>query len=75
MAAVVTADRVGDAHLSGKGDGTSRLAERQRLLSSRDPSLEPSDNKAGSNSDGDSDDELDNKADSDSDDGKPCPAK
>jgi hypothetical protein len=34
VAAALTAERVGDIHLSSKEDGSPRPAERQRLLSS-----------------------------------------
>lgn len=71
-AAVVTAERVGDTCLSDEKD--RRLAERQRLLPSRNPSLEPSHDEAGSRSDDDSDDEP-NKASLDKDDEKPRPIK
>jgi hypothetical protein len=65
VAAALTAERVGDNHLSGKEDKRPRPPERQRLLSSRDPSPEPSHGEAGSNN------KLDNsKANSDEDDGK-----
>ena len=76
VAAVVTAERVGDTHPSDEEDGGPRPAERQRLLPSRDPSPGPSHDEAGSHSGGDSDDELnDNKAYSDNNDGIPRPMK
>jgi hypothetical protein len=71
VAAALTAERVGDTYLSGMKDRSPRPAERQRLLSSRDPSPEPSHNKAGSDSDSDSHDELEKEADSYKDDEEP----
>jgi hypothetical protein len=55
---VVVAVGVGETHLSDEEDGRLRSAERQRLLSSHDPSPEPSHDEARSSSDGDNDDEL-----------------
>ncbi len=62
MAPEPTAERVGDTHLYSKEDESPRPAEKQQLLSSRDPSLEPCHNKAGSDSDGDSGDEPDKES-------------
>jgi hypothetical protein len=72
VAPAVTAERVGDAHLSGKEDGSPRSAKRQQSLPNRDPSPEPSQDGAGSDSH--SDDEL-NNTDSDEDDEEPRPMK
>lgn len=72
MATVVTAERVGDTHLSSKEDGSPRSAERQYLLHNRDPSLEPSKVEAGS--DNHSGGEL-NNTESDEDDKEPRPMK
>jgi hypothetical protein len=47
-AAALTAERLCDTHLSDKEDRRQRPADQQRLLPSRDPSSEPSHNKAGS---------------------------
>jgi hypothetical protein len=46
VAAVVTAERVGDTDLYGKEDGSPRSAERQRSLPNRDPSLATSHGEA-----------------------------
>ncbi|KAI9770373.1 MAG: hypothetical protein M1839_003215 [Geoglossum umbratile] len=74
--AVLTTERVGDTHLSGKGDENARPAKRQRPLPYSDSSPEPSHDEAGSYNDSYSDDELNNaKAKSDKDDGRPRPAK
>jgi hypothetical protein len=54
VAAALTG-KVGDAYLSSKEDESLRPAERQRLLPSRDPSLEPSHNKTGGDSGSDDD--------------------
>jgi hypothetical protein len=72
VAPAVTAERVSDAHLSGKEDRSPRSAERQQSLPNRDPSPEPSQDGAGSDSH--SDDEL-NNTDSDEDDEEPRPTK
>jgi hypothetical protein len=71
----LTAKRVSNTYLSSKEDRSLRLAERQRLLSSYDLSLELSYNKAGSDSDSNSDDELNKKANKDKDNRKPRPTK
>ncbi|KAI9775082.1 MAG: hypothetical protein M1839_001474 [Geoglossum umbratile] len=76
VAAVLTTERVGDTHLSSKGDESARPAKRQRPLPYSDSSPEPSHDEAGSYSDSYSDDELNNaKAKSDEDDERPRPAK
>lgn len=72
VAAVVTAERVGDTHLSGKEDRSPRSAERQQLLPNGDPSPEPSQDEVGSDSH--SDDEL-NNTESDEDETRPGSAK
>ncbi|KAH0538364.1 hypothetical protein FGG08_005059 [Glutinoglossum americanum] len=74
MAAAVTAKRISDNHLSGKEGGSPRLAERQRLLPSRDPSPEPGHDETGSDSDGNNN-KPSNKADPDKDNGWLRPAK
>jgi hypothetical protein len=72
VATAVTAERVGDTHLSGKEDGRPRPAEPQQSLPNRDLSLATSHDEAGSDSH--SDDELNNN-DSDDDDEEPRPTK
>ncbi|KAI9776258.1 MAG: hypothetical protein M1839_000492 [Geoglossum umbratile] len=76
VAAVLTTERIGDTHLSSKGDESARPAKRQRPLPYSNSSPEPGHDKAGSYSDSYSDDELNNaKAKSDEDDERPRPAK
>jgi hypothetical protein len=76
VAAVLATERVGDTHLSSKGDESARPAKRQRPLPYIDSSSEPSYDKAGSYSDSYSDNELNNaKAKSDEDDERSRPAK
>ncbi|PVH70467.1 hypothetical protein DL98DRAFT_133862 [Cadophora sp. DSE1049] len=72
VAAALTAERVGDAHLSGKEDGSPRPAERQQSLPNSDLSPEPSQEGAGRDSR--SDDEL-NNTDLDDDEEEPRPMK
>ncbi|KAI9771107.1 MAG: hypothetical protein M1840_002458 [Geoglossum simile] len=68
--------KVGETHLSSKGDESARPAKRQRPLPYGDSSPEPSHDEAGSHGDNYSDDELNNtKAKSGKDDERPCPAK
>jgi hypothetical protein len=76
VAAVLTTEKVGDTRLSSEEDASTRPAKRQRLVPHRDPSPEPSQDRAGSDSDSHSDAELNNnKALSDVDDGRPRTAK
>ena len=66
MAAALMAGKIGDTHLSSKKDESPGLANR-------DSSLEPSEDKLGSESC--SDDEFNNNPKSDEDDGRPSPVK
>ncbi|KAI9782621.1 MAG: hypothetical protein M1839_004867 [Geoglossum umbratile] len=76
VAAVLMTERVGDTHLSSKGDKSARPAKQQRPLPYSDSSSEPSHDEVGSYSDSYSDDKLNNaKAKSDEDDERPRPAK
>jgi hypothetical protein len=75
VAAAVMAKKISDNHLSDKEDGSPKPAKRQRLLPSRDPSLQPDHNETGSGSDGNSNNEPSDKADSDEDNGRLYPAK
>ncbi|KAI9866126.1 MAG: hypothetical protein M1813_001687 [Trichoglossum hirsutum] len=76
VAAVLTTERVGDTHLSSKGDESVRPAKRQRPLSYSDSSPDLSYNEVESYSDSYCDDELNNaKAKLDKDDERPRPAK
>jgi hypothetical protein len=68
VAAEPTAKRVGDTHLSSKANGSPRPAERQQLLSDREPSPATSHDEAGCDSH--SGDEL-NNIESDKDDEEP----
>ena len=76
MAAALTTERVGNTHLSSKGDESARPAKRQRPLPYGDSPPEPSHDEAGSHSDSYSNGGLNNtKAESDEDDERPRPAK
>lgn len=73
VAAAVTAERVGDPHLSGKEDRRPRSAKRQQSLPNRDPSPEPNQDAAGSDSR--SDDELNTDLDDDDNEAHPMKRK
>ncbi|KAI9764659.1 MAG: hypothetical protein M1840_008156 [Geoglossum simile] len=76
VAAVLMTERVGNTHVSSKGDESARPAKRQQPLPYGDSSPEPSHDEAGSHSDNYSDDELNNtEAKLDEDDERPRPAK
>lgn len=65
-----------EPHLSANGIRRTSLAKRQRILPSRDLSLEPSQDQARTNSDNCSDDKLiSTEAELDEDDWRPCPTK
>lgn len=76
-AIVARISEMGDEpHLSANGIKGASLAKRQRILPSRDPSLELSQAQAGSHSDNCSDGELSStKAESDENDWRSCPTK